>query len=45
MRKFAQVSISGKLPKRNIELYVGGGEGKVCYLREFYAWRRDAENH
>lgn len=45
MRKFVQVSISGKLPRRDVSLYAGGGKGKVCYLREFYAWRRDAEKN
>ena len=33
MRKFVQVSISGKLPKRDIELYVGGGRQGVLLAR------------
>lgn len=36
MRKFVQVSISGKLPKRDIELYVGGGGKARCLTCESF---------
>ena len=35
MRKFEQVSISGKLPKRDIELYVGGGKARCVTCESF----------
>ena len=46
VRNFEQVSIFGKLPKREITLYVGvGGEGQVLDLRKFRSWNRNAENN
>ena len=35
VRNFEQVSIFGKLPKREIMLYVGGGKGRCLTCESF----------
>ena len=35
MRKFEQVSISGKIPRRDIELYVGNGKARCLTCESF----------
>lgn len=35
MRKFVQVSISGKLPRRDVSLYAGGGKARCVTCESF----------